>query len=218
MIARNLTPDKTGLPAGGHTLSEFLQMMTSGRDYDNLHPTCTPGQLAQIQAGGTPVCIPTSPGNTPVGSLLQIMPWPTFSKMTQYDLQAIYTYLSAIPCIEGPTDPTDPLHNDCGSGTTPPPGVTIVVTDPGGATSSTNTFQVSSSTVSLNASGSTSSNPGVLSYSWKPAAGYPAVGIPGGTTATPSVQLPYPGTYQLILTVTDATGATATATITLVYS
>jgi hypothetical protein len=54
--------------------------------------------------------------------------------------------------------------------------------------------------------------------SWKPAPGYPAVGIPGGTTATPSVQLSYPGTYQLILTVTDATGATATATITLVYS
>ena len=38
IIARNLTPDKTGLPEGGHTLAEFLQIMTTGRDYDNLHP------------------------------------------------------------------------------------------------------------------------------------------------------------------------------------
>jgi hypothetical protein len=42
------------------------------------------------------------------------MPWPTFSHMTDHDLDAIYEYLSAIPCIEGPTDPTNPLHNDCG--------------------------------------------------------------------------------------------------------
>jgi hypothetical protein len=221
IIARNLTPDKTGMPEGGHTLSEFLQIMTSGRDYDNLHPTCTPAQVAQIVAGATPppVCIPTSPGNTPNGSLLQVMPWPTFSHMTQYDLQAIYEYLSAIPCIEGPSDPTDPLHNDCGTGTTPPPtGITIVVTGPGGVTSATNTFEILTNTVNLNASGSTSSNPGALSFNWKPAPGYQAVGIPGGNTATPTVQLPYAGTYQLILTVTDSTGVTATATITLNYS
>jgi hypothetical protein len=220
MITRNLTPDKTGMPAGGHTLSEFLQIMTSGRDYDNLHPICNPAQLKQIEAGVTPppVCIPTSPGNTPVGGLLQVMPWPTFSKMTQYDLTAIYTYLSTIPCIEGPTDPADPLHNDCGSGPTPPPnGITIVITGPGGATSATNTFQVSSNSVNLDASASTSSNPGPLSYVWTIAPGYPAVGIPGGTTATPSVQLPpYAGKYQLILTVTDSKGATATATVTLI--
>ena len=45
-------------------------------------------------------------------SLLQIMPWPTFQNMTDHDLRAIYEYLSAIPCIEGPPAP-DPLHNDC---------------------------------------------------------------------------------------------------------
>jgi hypothetical protein len=33
--------------------------------------------------------------------------------MTDHDLLAIYTYLSAIPCIEGPKDPKNPLHNDC---------------------------------------------------------------------------------------------------------
>ncbi|MEP6703126.1 MAG: hypothetical protein ABJB04_09040, partial [Betaproteobacteria bacterium] len=35
------------------------------------------------------------------GSLLQIMPWPSYQDMTETDLRAIYEYLSAIPCIEG---------------------------------------------------------------------------------------------------------------------
>jgi parallel beta-helix repeat protein len=104
-------------------------------------------------------------------------------------------------------------------GTTPPPsGIVIVITGPGSATSATNTFQTVSSEVSLDASQSTSSNPGGLSYSWKSAPGYPTFGIPGGNTAKPTVLLPQPGTYQLILTVTDSTGATATATVTLQYS
>ena len=33
--------------------------------------------------------------------------------MTYHDLHAIYEYLSAIPCIEGPEDPNSILHNDC---------------------------------------------------------------------------------------------------------
>ena len=44
------------------------------------------------------------------------MPWPTFQNMTDHDIDAIYEYLSAIPCIEGFEDPRDPLHNDCGTG------------------------------------------------------------------------------------------------------
>ncbi len=104
-----------------------------------------------------------------------------------------------------------------GGGTTPPPtGITILVTGPGGVTSATNTFQTNSSQVALDASQSTSSNPGGLSYSWQPAPGS-SVGIPGGNTAKPFVQLGKPGTYQVILTVTDSTGATASATITLQY-
>jgi hypothetical protein len=224
IIARNLTPDKTGLPEGGHTLAEFLQIMTIGTDYDNLHPTCTPAQLAQIEAGTTPppVCIPTSPGNTAEGNLLQVMPWPTFANMSQYDLTAIYAYLSAIPCLAGTTDTTSPLYNDCGSGggTTPPPpaGITIVITGPGGATSATNTFQTNGSQVSLNASQSTSTNSGPLSYSWQPAPGS-AISIPQGNTATPFIQiLGKLGTYSVILTVTDSTGATATATVILQYT
>ncbi len=115
MISRNLTPDKTGRPEGGHTLKEFKQIIRRGTDFDHLHPVCTAAQLQDIiQNGATPPCIPTSPDNPVDGNLLQIMPWPTFHNMTDHDMDAIYEYLKAIPCIEGPADPNDPLHNDCG--------------------------------------------------------------------------------------------------------
>ena len=100
IISRNLTPDKTGLPEGGHTFQEFLQIMRTGIDMDHLHPTCT----------GAPdgTCLPP-PFD---GDLLQIMPWPAYQNMTTRDLRAIYEYLSAVPCIAGPPAP-DPRHNDC---------------------------------------------------------------------------------------------------------
>src|SRR5207244_8409971 len=43
IISRNLTPDKTGLPVGGGTFAEFVQIMRTGVDLDNLHPACPPG-------------------------------------------------------------------------------------------------------------------------------------------------------------------------------
>jgi len=109
------------------TFAQFYQILKTGTDFDHVHPTCTAAQLAAITAGTTPppICIPTVPGYTPDGDLLQVMPWPTFANLTDYDIQAIYTYLSAIPCIDnsvspGPAgDPTE-LRNDCG--TTTPPG------------------------------------------------------------------------------------------------
>ena len=100
IISRNLTPDKTGRPEGGHTFAEFLQIIRTGADMDHLHPTCT-GPV-------NPGCVPP-PLN---GALLQIMPWPTYQDMTEHDLRAIYEYLSAIPCVAGPPAP-DPRHNDC---------------------------------------------------------------------------------------------------------
>jgi hypothetical protein len=119
IISRNLTPDKTGKPEGGRSLADFKQIMQNGTDFDHIHPTCTAAQLAQINAGQAPVCIPTSAGNTVDGNLLQVMPWPTFSNMTDHDLDAIYEYLSAIPCIDNNTSPPpagapNELRNDCG--------------------------------------------------------------------------------------------------------
>ena len=101
VYSRNLTPDKTGLPAGGRTWLEFRQIMRTGVDLDHLHKPCS--------ATLTSDCLP-APFDS---NLLQVMPWPVFQNMTDHDLRAIYEYLSAVPCIEGPTDPTNVLHNDC---------------------------------------------------------------------------------------------------------
>jgi len=101
IISRNLTPDKTGLPEGGRTFGEFVQIMRTGVDLDHLHPTCPTGV---VNTG----CIP-APFN---GDLLQTMPWPGLRNLTDHDLRAIYEYLSAVPCVAGPPPPS-PLHNEC---------------------------------------------------------------------------------------------------------
>ena len=100
VVSRNLTPDKTGLPEGGRSFPEFLQIMRTGVDLDHLHPPCS--------STVTTNCLPP-PFD---GNLLQIMPWPTFQSLSEHDIRAIYEYLSAIPCIEGPPPPSV-LHNDC---------------------------------------------------------------------------------------------------------
>jgi len=101
IISRNLTPDKTGLPEGGRTFADFVQIMRTGVDLDNLHPTCPPGVVNTS-------CIP-APFR---GDLLQFMPWPGLKDLTDHDLRAIYEYLSAVPCVAGPAAP-DPRHNEC---------------------------------------------------------------------------------------------------------
>ena len=130
IITRNLTPDKNGRPEGGHTLDEFKQIMRHGTDFDHIHPTCTPEQITAIMGGATPACIPTGPivfdaagdtyNNIPDGDLLQIMPWPTFSNMSDHDLEAIYEYLGAVPCLDNtwstpPAGAPNELRNDCGN-------------------------------------------------------------------------------------------------------
>src|SRR5467141_2039550 len=101
IISRNLTPDRIGLPEGGNTFAEFVQIIRTGKDFDHLHPTCT----------GTPNsgCVPF-PFN---GDLLQIMPWPVYKNMTDHDLRAIYEYLSAIPCIDTIVPGQPQLRNNC---------------------------------------------------------------------------------------------------------
>jgi len=71
VVSRNLTPEN-GLPAG-RTYAQFQQIMRTGIDLDKAHPQ--------------------------IGPLLQVMPWPTYQNMSDRDLLAIYTYLSAIPAI-----------------------------------------------------------------------------------------------------------------------
>lgn len=70
--SRNITPDpkKNNLPAG-MTLEQFIHVLKTGEDLQKLH--------------------------TPISPLLQVMPWPVYSKMSERDMQAIYLYLSVIP-------------------------------------------------------------------------------------------------------------------------
>jgi hypothetical protein len=100
IVSRNLTPDNTGMPVGGHTFDEFLQIMRTGADMDHLHPACAGAPNAN--------CLPPPF----VGDLLQIMPWPNLQALSDHEFRAIYEYLKAIPCIAGPPAPS-PLHNDC---------------------------------------------------------------------------------------------------------
>jgi hypothetical protein len=112
IVSRNLTPDKNGRPEGGHTLAEFKEILRTGKDFDNIHPTCQSDTDPNIALG---VCIPP-----PVdGSKLQVMPWPVFHNMTDHQIEAIYEYLSAIPCIDNtfsppPAGALNELRNDCG--------------------------------------------------------------------------------------------------------
>jgi len=106
-IARNLTPDYTGNPAGGIDLPTFISILRTGHDYDNLHPNC--GTYETNLA--TYVTYSDNCYNAPVnGTLLQVMPWVKFRNMTDYQLTAIWTYLSTVPCN---------AHNDT-AGTTFP--------------------------------------------------------------------------------------------------
>jgi len=66
--------------------------MRTGIDFDHTHLSCT--------APNTPFNCMVAPFN---GSVLQIMPWPAFRSMMDRDLEAIWTYLSAIPCKAGPS-------------------------------------------------------------------------------------------------------------------
>ena len=77
VVPRNLTPNAAGRP-GGLTLEQFLEVFSIGTDFDNAPPV-VPG--------------PHSP------DLLQVMPWPVFSKMTDREKRAIYEYLRSIPCL-----------------------------------------------------------------------------------------------------------------------
>lgn len=96
------------------------------------------------------------------------------------------------------------------------PGVAASISAPGATVVSADMVETINNQVSLTAS-ATSSNTGDLTYSWAPAPGFPPAAMAGGNTATPIVQFGVKGTYQLVVTVTDRTGATATSRITVRY-
>ncbi len=194
IISRNLTPDASGLPEGGNSLATFMQIMRTGIDTDHVHPTCK----------GAPdgACIP-APFD---GDLLQIMPWPTYANMSDFDLTAIYTYLSTIPCVEG--GPGEP-PNRCGS---PATVKTQAVAGPKNATTINRQFQ-------LDGTQSTSFDGKPLLYSWTIPSGSPQAGMSGSTTATPTVQFGIGrGTYLFQLTVTDSAGNTSTDMVTVNFA
>ncbi|HVA80867.1 MAG TPA: hypothetical protein VNF29_08070 [Candidatus Binataceae bacterium] len=88
-MARDITPDASGLPAG-LTLADFITVMRTGADVECKNDP------------SDPICAVEPP--TPV---LQVMPWATFHNMTDRDLSAIYTYLTAIPSPDPCNTPAD---------------------------------------------------------------------------------------------------------------
>jgi hypothetical protein len=100
IVSRNLTPNLNGVPEGDRSLSDFKQILRTGVDLDQLHPNCPTN---------APNCL-TPPFN---GAVLQIMPWPTLQDMTDRQLTAIYTFLSAIPCIDTVVAGQPQLRNVC---------------------------------------------------------------------------------------------------------
>lgn len=96
IISRNITPDKTGLPAGLE-FDDFVAAIRKGIDDDHLHPPCAADPA-------NPNCIPP-PFD---GNLLQVMPWPNFKDWTDNDLKAVYEYLKAVPCLQGQGPDTPP--------------------------------------------------------------------------------------------------------------
>jgi hypothetical protein len=88
---------------------------------------------------------------------------------------------------------------------------------PGVFPNGSNTFQVTTNQITLDASQSSSSTGSALSYNWVSSAGFQPVAISGANTAAPIIQLSVKSTYQLTLTATDANGSTAAQTITIQY-
>ena len=174
--SRNITPSVDGPVTG--SLENFKLTLRTGVDLRKLH--------------------------TPISPLLQVMPWPVHQDMTDPDIEAIYAYLSAIPCVEGGPEEKP---NRCR-----PADPTVAVAEPKNIT--TAAFQIN-----LDGTKSKASGGGTLKYSWAIAKGSPSGTILFGDTANPVVQFGTRGPvdYKFELTVTDASGTSATDTVTITY-
>lgn len=174
--SRNITPSAAGPVTG--SLANFKMTLRTGVDLRKLH--------------------------TQISPLLQVMPWPVHQDMTDADIEAIFAYLSAIPCVEGGPEEKE---NRCR-----PADPTTAVAEPKNVT--TAAFQIT-----LDGSKSKASGGGMLKYSWAIAKGSPSGTISFGDTANPVVQFGTRGPvdYVFELTVTDSAGRTASDTVTVKY-
>lgn len=97
-----------------------------------------------------------------------------------------------------------------GGGTT---GVNISIN---GVTGTSPTFTTTTNQIILDASASTTTNGGKLTYAWSVVTGSAGISFPNGNNAVANVQLGSGKiTYVLKLVITDSTGASSTATITI---
>jgi len=174
--SRNITPSASGPTTG--SLANFKLTLRTGVDLRKLHP--------------------------PISPLLQVMPWPVHQDMTDADIEAIFAYLSAIPCVEGGPEEKP---NRCAPATP-----TSAVAEPKNLT--TAAFQIT-----LDGSKSKAFDGGALKYSWAIAKGSPSGSITFGDTVNPVVQFGTRGPvdYVFDLTVTDSSGKTATDSVSVKY-
>jgi hypothetical protein len=175
--SRNITPSADGPVLGN--LATFKRVIRTGEDTRKLHPQISP--------------------------LLQVMPWPVYQDLNDKELDAIYAFLSAIPCVEGGLEER---ANRCTVGSTAPRAVA--------GPKELTTFQ---NQIELDATRSASPSGGALTYKWEMAPGSPTASISKADTANPIVQFPTgPTAYVFALTVTDAAGRTAKDTVTVNFA
>jgi hypothetical protein len=175
-ISRNLTPSGEGPVTG--SLANFMTVFKTGKDLKALHPE--------------------------ISELLQVMPWTVYQDMLDADLEAMFAYLSSIPCVEGgPGEKADRCA---------PAATTTAVAEPKNAT--VQAFQIN-----LDGTKSSSANGQPLQYRWTTVQGSPSAAIMFGDTPNPIVQFGVRGPveYKFQLTVTDSTGKTASDIVTINY-
>jgi hypothetical protein len=116
VLARNLTPDfTTGRPLPEqNTLARFITTLRTGHDFQNVGSTSTPVTVCTtsngVQTCTTTNTVVTAPAD---GSKLSVMPWPAAGSATDYDLEAMYEYLKAIPCISNSNSPYPEIVHTC---------------------------------------------------------------------------------------------------------
>ena len=114
VLSKNLTPAPNGNVAhptrntpyyaeGGIDWKTYWGVLHNGVDIDQLFTQCSSGTTGP---GG---CL-NAPSNAYV---LQVMPWPAIRLLTDSDLNAVWQYLSAIPCISNASSPYPEVVHVC---------------------------------------------------------------------------------------------------------